>query len=280
MNDSSNSLSITWKSEYNINNLKIDREHQELFSVAREALKISKSKSEKDHIDKLKSLVKKLFTYVGTHFTNEQQHMAKIAYPDLEEHIILHKNMLNNLKNLVHDLNDMEIEKIQESIYNFIEEYFVKHIIEEDKKIQIWHTNLEDLKKNFSWREIYSLDNKELDDDHKELFDIAKEAFKEVSPEERNIKIKNILNRLYAYMKTHFKNEEKYMQEINYPLLDAHKKLHIQIISTINEFVKKLPNSNENLFEKELAKLIDTLLISHVVFEDRKIINWLKSNHN
>ena len=48
----------------------------------------------------------------------------------------------------------------------------------------------------------------------------------------------------------------------------------------INEFVKKLPNSNENLFEKELAKLIDTLLISHVVFEDRKIINWLKSNHN
>ena len=70
------------------------------------------------------------------------------------------------------------------------------------------------------------------------------------------------------------------MQEINYPLLDAHKKLHIQIISTINEFVKKLPNSNENLFEKELAKLIDTLLISHVVFEDRKIINWLKSNHN
>ena len=206
--------------------------------------------------------------------------MAEIAYPDLEEHIILHKNMLNNLKNLVHDLNDMEIEKIQESIYNFIEEYFVKHIIEEDKKIQIWHTNLEDLKKNFSWREIYSLDNKELDDDHKELFDIAKEAFKEVSPEERNIKIKNILNRLYAYMKTHFKNEEKYMQEINYPLLDAHKKLHIQIISTINEFVKKLPNSNENLFEKELAKIIDTLLISHVVFEDRKIINWLKSNHN
>lgn len=280
MNDSSNSLSITWKSEYNINNLKIDREHQELFAVAREALKISKSKSEKDHIDKLKSLVKKLFTYVGTHFTNEQKHMAEIAYPDLEEHIILHKNMLNNLKNLVHDLNDMEIEKIQESIYNFIEEYFVKHIIEEDKKIQIWHTNLEDLKKNFSWREIYSLDNKELDDDHKELFDIAKEAFKEISPEERNIKIKNILNRLYAYMKTHFKNEEKYMQEINYPLLDAHKKLHIQIISIINEFVKKLPNSNENLFEKELAKLIDTLLISHVVFEDRKIINWLKSNHN
>ena len=280
MNDSSNSLSITWKSEYNINNLKIDREHQELFAVAREALKISKSKSEKDHIDKLKSLVKKLFTYVGTHFTNEQKHMAEIAYPDLEEHIILHKNMLNNLKNLVHDLNDMEIEKIQESIYNFIEEYFVKHIIEEDKKIQIWHTNLEDLKKNFSWREIYSLDNKELDDDHKELFDIAKEAFKEVSPEERNIKIKNILNRLYAYMKTHFKNEEKYMHEINYPLLDAHKKLHNQIISTVNEFVKKLPNSNEDLFEKELAKLIDTILISHVVFEDRKIINWLKSNHN
>lgn len=278
MTASSNSLSITWKSEYNINNLKIDREHQELFTIAREALNIPKMKSEKDHIDKLKLLVKKLFTYVGTHFSNEQQHMAKIGYPDLEEHINLHKKMIDRLKNLVHDLNQMELEKIQEAIYDFIEEYFVKHIIQEDKKIQIWHSNLEDLKKNFAWKEIYSFGNKELDNDHKELFDIAKEAFKEVPNEEKNLKIKNILNRLYDYMKTHFKHEEKYMQEINYPLFSDHKKLHIQIISTINEFVKKLPNTNEDLFEKELARIIETLLISHIVHEDRKIINWLESN--
>jgi len=126
--------SIIWKSEYNINNLKIDREHQHLFAIAREALNISKFKKNNEQIDKLKKIITKLFDYVGTHFSNEQKYMEKIKYPDLEKHKLLHKNMLNMLTKLVSELNNMEIEEIQKSLYDFIEEYFIRHIILEDKK--------------------------------------------------------------------------------------------------------------------------------------------------
>ena len=62
------------------------------------------------------------------------------------------------------------------------------------------------------------------------LFDITKKAFTEVETR-KTAKIKDILTRLYDYMKTHFKHEEEYIQQINYPAFKEHKKLHSEIIS-------------------------------------------------
>ena len=81
-------------------------------------------------------------------------------------------------------------------------------------------------------------------------------------------------------MKTHFSHEEKFMTEINYPKIEEHKKLHREIISKINEFVKQLPNMEISSFEKELAKIIDIALVHHIIQEDRKIIAWEKANPN
>ena len=79
-------------------------------------------------------------------------------------------------------------------------------------------------------------------------------------------------------MKTHFSHEEKFMQDINYPKSEEHKKLHREIILKINEFVKQLPTMNISDFEKELAKIIDISLVHHIIQEDRKIIAWERMN--
>lgn len=273
-----NSNTIIWKSEYNISNFKIDKEHQKLFTIAREAMNVSKLKDDNEVKEKLKDIITKLFDYVGTHFLNEQKYMEEIDYPELENHKILHKNMLNMLTNLISELNKLELYDIEKLLFNFIEEYFIRHIVLEDKKIQLWNTSLEDLKKNFGWKEIYSVGNVEIDKEHKKLFDIAQEAFTQVESSQRNLKIKEVLTELYTYMKTHFKHEEKFMKEINYPLLEEHKVLHHNIIEKINSFVKQLPNMEESIFEKELAKIIDIALVHHIIQEDRKIIAWSKSN--
>uniref|UniRef100_UPI004047EE5C bacteriohemerythrin n=1 Tax=Aliarcobacter sp. TaxID=2321116 RepID=UPI004047EE5C len=268
---------ITWKSEYNINNFKIDKEHQQLFTIAREALSISKLKNDSEIRTKLKEIISRLFKYVNIHFADEQKYMEEIAYPELDEHKFLHKNMLTMLTKLIADLNTMELKTIEVSLFNFIEEYFIKHIVLEDKKIQLWNTNLEDLKKNFGWKEIYSVNNPYIDKEHKKLFEIAQEAFVEVEPSMKNKKTKEVLTELYTYMKTHFEHEEEYMKELNYPKIEEHKKLHHDIINTINNFVRQLPSLNENVFEKELAKIIDITLVHHIIQEDRKIITWEKS---
>ena len=278
MNSKLNSNSIIWKSEYNINNFKIDKEHQKLFTIAREAMSISKLKDDDKVKSKLKDVITKLFDYVGTHFANEQKYMEDVDYPELNNHKLLHKNMLNMLTTLISELNKLELQEIEKSLFTFIEEYFIRHIVLEDKKIQLWNTSLSELKRNFGWKEIYSVGNPKIDAEHKKLFDIAEEAFTEVDATQKNAKIKEVLTNLYGYMKTHFKHEEKFMQEINYPLFEEHKELHHNIIEKINTFVKKLPTMDENIFEKELAKIIDIALVHHIIQEDRKIISWSKSN--
>ena len=268
---------ISWRTEYNIHNFKIDAEHQKLFAIAREAMQVSRLTKEDEIKDKLKTIISKLFKYVNIHFTNEEKYMEEISYPELEEHKQLHKNMINMLTSLISKLNTLELKEIEKALSDFIEEYFIKHIVLEDKKIQLWNTSLEDLKKNFGWKDIYSVGNVNIDTEHKMLFDIAQEAFLDVESSLKTKKLKEILTKLYDYMKTHFKHEEEYMQEVGYPHYKEHKMLHEDIIKTINAFVKTLPTLNEDIFEKELAKIIDIALVHHIIQEDRKIISWIKS---
>jgi len=270
--------SIIWRSEYNINNFKIDTEHQKLFTIAREAMLISKLQNDVEIKSKLKEIIVKLFQYVNLHFSNEEKYMQEISYPEIDDHKFLHKNMLNMLTNLISELNNLELKSIEVSLSNFIDEYFIRHIVLEDKKMQLWNTNLDDLKKNFGWKEIYSVNNPNIDFEHKQLFDIAQEAFIQVEPHQKQKKIKEVLTKLYNYMKTHFNHEEEYMEQINYPHIKEHKELHHQIINSINNFVRLLPSQHEDTFEKELARIIDIALVHHIIQEDRKIIAWVKSN--
>ena len=269
---------LIWKSEYNIGNLKIDQEHQKLFAIARKTLSVIKLNNDEQEIGKIKELITELFTYVGTHFSNEQKYMKEVKYPELENHILLHKNLLDVLTNLISQLNTMELKEIEKSLYSFIEEYFIRHIILEDKKINLWNCSLEDLKSHSGWKDIYSVNNEIIDKEHKELFNIAQEAFAYVEEKDKTKKIKEIVTDLYDYMKTHFSHEEKFMQDINYPKSEEHKKLHREIILKINEFVKQLPTMNISDFEKELSKIIDISLVHHIIQEDRKIIAWERMN--
>jgi hemerythrin len=269
---------ILWKIEYHIHVEHIDTEHKQLFDIAKEALEINSLTNQEKRNDELKNIISKLLMYTKIHFANEQRYMKEINYPELDNHIILHKNMIESLTLLIKELNNIDLHEIENKLYIFIEEYFLHHIITEDKKIHIWNTPLEELKKDFGWKDFYSVDNQYIDNDHKILFDIANEAFKTVDSPDRINKIKTIIKRLYDYMKKHFENEERYMKDIGYHDLEAHKILHDDIIIQLNNFIKQLTQIKLSLFEKELARIIDITLLQHIIQEDRKIVDWINSN--
>lgn len=269
---------VIWKSEYNIHNFKLDKEHQKLFNIARDALNISKLKDDEEVRMKLKEIISKLFNYVKTHFIEEQIYMEKINYPETEEHKFLHKNIVTMLTTLIPSLNNLSLKEIEQSLFNFIEEYFIKHIIVEDKKIELWKSSIASLKRNFHWKDIYNIGIEELDNEHKELFEIIQEIFVDIEVDFKRQKIKEVLTSLYTHLNIHFKNEENYMRKINYPHFKKHKTSHKYIMENINNFVKELLDLEETMFEKEFVRIINITFVHHIINEDKKIITWEKIN--
>jgi hemerythrin len=129
-----------------------------------------------------------------------------------------------------------------------------------------------------NWNDIYSLGNDRIDKEHKNLFKIAAEAFSVVNPDNKIKKVKSVLEKLLLYTKNHFEHEEHFMQSIKYPGLEEHKVKHKKIILSMKSFVKNLPNMKIIEIEKELAHFIEIWFIAHIVYEDKKLSQWINNN--
>ena len=263
---------LVWKSEYSIGHYKTDVEHMKLFEIAKKALD-SKKKNQHDK-DELKKIITSLYEYIGTHFKNEESYMKEIIYPDLQRHREIHKYILDTLHKFINTLNDLTLDEIEIQLFNFIEEYFIRHIVDEDKRIEFWNKSLQRLRTSTRWFKSYETGNKLIDDGHKNLFSIVNEAFEEVDDDQREDKIKNVLKHLYDFMKSYFKEEELYMKEIKYPDCEEHMQMHNEIIEHCNQLVFEVNNMEDSIFEKELAKLIDIILLDHMLKEDKKLVIW------
>ncbi|WP_024955176.1 bacteriohemerythrin [Sulfurospirillum arcachonense] len=131
---------------------------------------------------------------------------------------------------------------------------------------------------DLTWQEIYSLNNNQIDTEHQKLFQIASKAFTVTSNDKKLDKIRNVLKELLSYTKTHFKNEEQYMESISYPDLETQKTLHNKIIDSMKNFTRKLPKMNLLEIEKELAHLVEIWFIHHIIYEDKKISQWVRTH--
>ncbi len=70
------------------------------------------------------------------------------------------------------------------------------------------------------WDDKYSVGNNGIDKQHKKLFELAKKSYiyanKNISRED----IRNIITEFFEYMKEHFRDEEIYLELIEYPYLE------------------------------------------------------------
>lgn len=113
-----------------------------------------------------------------------------------------------------------------------------------------------------------------IDNEHRELFRIAGEAYDLLKNQFITDKfdyIAHILQELRDYTKTHFAHEEAYMQSIGYKRLFTQKMEH-------DAFVKKLDSLDlDDIDEKQHESLLDVLdflanwLINHIKGKDMLI---------
>jgi len=87
----------------------------------------------------------------------------------------------------------------------------------------------------------------------------------------------SILPNLVEYTKEHFKDEEEFMKEINYPRLPNQQKLHEKFVNQIKDILVTL-RSGKHYSSTFLYKSLTNWLLTHILFEDRKIGEYYKSN--
>lgn len=268
----SNNKFINWSPDYKIGHEKIDEEHMSLFEIGSSILM---AKNDRDEIEKN---VRKLIRYTRTHFFNEETYMKSIHYPKFEQHHDIHKQIMLNLDLFLNDLQTMSNEKIADSVVDFININIVNHIIVEDKKVHHFRRSREELKDIFEWKQSYKIGNSNIDYEHEKLFELAIKAVN-LDGLDIKTKVRQTIIELYDYMKIHFENEEKYMEEINYPGIIDHKMAHKKIIDDMNKFLKELPSMKIEDFERRLVEYIDIWLVNHIVHEDKNIAEFSKTQN-
>ena len=116
-----------------------------------------------------------------------------------------------------------------------------------------------------------------IDQEHKQLFDYASEAYEllqeEFTPDKYD-KIDAILEKLRDYTVKHFSDEEEYMKEIGYPKLEEQMRAHEAFIDKLVHIDMNELDAIDDNQQDYLIRLIDFLLTwlsNHILKADKQI---------
>ena len=127
-----------------------------------------------------------------------------------------------------------------------------------------------------SWITSYNIGIDGVDKQHEELFELSNSFFK-LSEDGSVSEFKKYVYEFNKYMAVHFKDEESYMESIGYPELEAHRRLHQNLIDSITKVLKESSSiSVMKLKMKDIAKRF----IEHILKEDIKIKYFKNANQN
>ncbi|WP_456067827.1 bacteriohemerythrin [Eshraghiella crossota] len=115
-----------------------------------------------------------------------------------------------------------------------------------------------------------------IDEEHKQLFKYADEAYELLNDEftpDKYDKIEAILVKLRDYTEKHFTDEENYMESINYKKLFTQKIQHQEFISKLDEFIDLHKSETEDQ-DKQIMDILEYLtewLVNHILYVDGQI---------
>lgn len=135
------------------------------------------------------------------------------------------------------------------------------------------------------WSKDFSIKNIQLDKQHELIFEIAEIAndlalkIQDNDVQHKN-DLKQILTKLFQYVKIHFKDEEKFMESIDFPLIEEHRKSHQILLKKTKELLEHSDNlehlDNIVKMSQEISILTKDWILDHFAIEDLWIANFTK----
>ena len=131
-----------------------------------------------------------------------------------------------------------------------------------------------------TWDDSYSVNNAEIDAQHKKWIEIHNKLdhiLLSGSNAEVSNAVTETLQAMQEYANYHFRAEEQYMKEINYPDVVAHRRLHTDFDDYLYSYKRKV-QSGELVLNSELMSILKKWLLNHIMQEDQKYRAFLTQN--
>jgi len=113
-----------------------------------------------------------------------------------------------------------------------------------------------------------------IDNEHKMLFEIADKIYELLNNEfiiDKYDRIVNLIEELKGYAALHFRDEEAYMESINYKKMFTQKIDHDNFIKKLNEIDLNEIDENQHKYIIDLLEFVNQWLVSHIIEKDKLI---------
>lgn len=122
---------ITWDDRLKTGHATIDRQHQELVAAVNRLHAAMKQGKGKDEIGPTLTFLR---DYTVSHFKTEEDLMARHAYPAQDRHRQIHKDLVNQVNDLVERYEKGTV-TLTMPVMNFLEKWLTEHILGEDYRL-------------------------------------------------------------------------------------------------------------------------------------------------
>lgn len=125
-------------------------------------------------------------------------------------------------------------------------------------------------KMRIHWESSLAIGVPKLDEDHKRLIGIYNFLTARRDAAVGSETISFVTEQLRKFASTHFPREEAYMESIDYPDFESHKKLHKHFREQTAALCIDVMNHKETA-PNDIFQLLHTWIVEHILHEDKRI---------
>lgn len=127
------------------------------------------------------------------------------------------------------------------------------------------------------WDDSYSVGLKEIDDQHKRLFDLINKLYNGMTGNETHDQLAEVIHGLIDYTRYHFKTEEEYFARFGYAESASHIATHTAFVDKIKKFEEDFKTGDVTV-SMDLLTFLKEWLIKHIKGEDKKYVALFKEH--
>lgn len=127
--------------------------------------------------------------------------------------------------------------------------------------------------KELVWDEVLSVQNDEIDNDHRILVDLFNLLGRSAASGEKREYVEAVLEELIRCAAWHFCHEERLMLKAAYAGLDDHRQEHLELIDSVRDLQDGILRTGK-LAEEEL-EFLERWLTGHILVADMKFGEYL-----